>query len=64
MMMTLKVSGYFKLKYCLFMSPHNVGVEHWFCNSRVSGAIPGNLKKLFIWIKIHGLTQKQTVTEL
>ena len=36
------------------------GVEHWPCNPRVSGSIPGvgNLKKLFIWMKIHGLTQK------
>ena len=40
------------------MSPCCVGVEHWPCNPRVSGLIPGagNLKKLFIWIKIHGLT--------
>ena len=35
-------------------------------NQRVSGSSPGdgNLEKLFIWMKIHGLTQKQTVTEL
>ena len=46
--------------------PHDVEVERWLCNPRVSGSIPGagNLKKLFIWMKIHGLTQKQTVTEL
>ena len=33
-------------------------LEHWPCNPRVSGSIPGagNLKKLFIWMKIHGLT--------
>ena len=46
--------------------PRGVGVEHWPCNPRVSGAIhgAGNLKRLFIWMKIHGLTQKQKVTEL
>ena len=33
---------------------------------KVSGLIPGasNLEKLFIWMIIYGLTQKQTVTEL
>ena len=37
------------------VSPCGVGVEHWPCNPRVSGSIPGygNLKKLFIWMKIH-----------
>ena len=47
-------------------SPHGVEVERWLCNLRFSGSIPdaGNLEKLFIWMKIHGLTQKQTVTEL
>ena len=42
------------------LSPRGVGVEHWPCNPRVSGSIPGtgNLKKLFIWMKIHGHTQK------
>ena len=46
--------------------PYGIGVELWPCDPRVSGSIPGagNLKKLFIWIKIHGLLQKQTVTEL
>ena len=46
--------------------PYGVEVERWLCNPRVSGSIPGagNLEKLFIWMKIHGLTQKQTVTEL
>ena len=36
-----------------------VEVERWLCNPRVSGLIPGagNLKKLLIWMKIHGLTQ-------
>ena len=43
---------------------HGVEVERWLCNPRVSGSIPGDLEKLFIWMKIHGLTQKQTVTEL
>ena len=35
------------------------GVEFWPCYSRVSGLIPcaGNLKKLFIWMKIHCLPQ-------
>ena len=35
------------------------GIEGWPCNSRVSGFIPdaGKLKKLFIWMIIHGLTQ-------
>ena len=34
--------------------------ERWLCNPRVSGWISGagNLEKLFIWMKIHGLTQK------
>ena len=46
--------------------PYGVKVERWLCNPRVSGSIPGagNLEKLFIWMKSHGLTQKQTVTEL
>ena len=46
--------------------PHGVEIERWLCNPRVSGSIPGtdNLEKLFIWMKIHGITQKQTVTEL
>ena len=45
--------------------PHGVEVECWLCNPRVSGTIPGtgNLEKLCIWMKIHGLTRKQTVTE-
>ena len=40
-------------------SARGVG-EHWTCNLRVSGSIPGagNLKKLFNWMKIHGLPQK------
>ena len=44
---------------CLKVSPCGVEVEHWFCNPRVSGSVSGanNLKKLFIWMKIHGLTQ-------
>ena len=35
------------------------GIECWPCMPRVSGSISGtgNLKKLFIWMKIHGLTQ-------
>ena len=39
--------------------PHGVEIERWLCNPRVSGSIPGtdNLEKLFIWMKIHGLTQ-------
>ena len=46
--------------------PYGVEVERWLCNPRFNGSIPGagNLEKLFIWMKIHGLTQKQTVTEL
>ena len=38
---------------------NGVEVERWLCNPRVSGSIPGtgNLEKLFIWMKIHGLTQ-------
>ena len=41
------------------LSPRGIGVEHWPCNPRVSGSISGtgNLKKLFIRMKIHGLTQ-------
>ena len=33
--------------------------ERWTCNPRVSSSIPGagNLKKLLIWMKIHGLPQ-------
>ena len=33
--------------------------ERWTCNPRVSGSIlgAGNLKKLLIWMKIHGLQQ-------
>ena len=40
---------------------HGVEVECWLCNPRVSGLNldAGNLEKLFIWMKIHGLTQKQ-----
>ena len=40
--------------------PLGVGVERWPCNPRYSASIPGdgNLKKLLIWMKIHGLTQK------
>ena len=46
--------------------PHGVEVEHWLCKPRVSGSNPGagNLEKQFIWMKIHGLAQKQTVTDL
>ena len=46
--------------------PHGVKVERWLCNPSVSGSIlgAGNLEKLLIWMKFHGLTQKQTVTEL
>ena len=42
-----------------------MGLERWPSNPRVSGLIPGTgiLKKVFIWMKIHGLTQKQAVTE-
>ena len=34
--------------------------EPWTCNPRVSSSIlgAGNLKKLLIWMKIHGLPQK------
>ena len=37
------------------------GIECCPCDSKVSGSIPGavNLKKLFIWMKIHG--QSQTI---
>ena len=37
-----------------------VGGECWTCEPRVSGSSPGagNLKKLLIWMKIHGLPQK------
>ena len=33
--------------------------ELWTCNPKVSGSIPGasNLKKLLIWMKIHGFPQ-------
>ena len=50
----------------LSVSPRGVGLEHWLCNPRVSGLISGagNLEKLFNWMKIHGLAQKETVTEL
>ena len=42
--------------------PHGVEVECWLCNPKVSGLLLGadNLEKLFIWMKIDGLTQKQT----
>ena len=35
------------------------GIDRWPCIPRVSGLIPGasNLKKLFTWMKVHGLTQ-------
>ena len=47
-------------------------IEHWLCNPRISGLIPGsgNLKKLFIVMKIHInvkdilLLSTMTVTEL
>ena len=37
--------------------PRGLGGECWTCNPRVSGSIPcaSNLKKLLIWMKIHGL---------
>ena len=40
-------------------SPMAEGIERWLCNQRVSGSIAGtgNLKKLLIWMKIHGLIQ-------
>ena len=40
--------------------PMEEGIEHWPCNPRISGSIPGsgNLKNLFIVMKIHGLAQK------
>ena len=40
--------------------PRGLGGERWTCEPRVSGSIPGasNLKKLLIWMKIHGLPQK------
>ena len=43
----------------LILSPHGVGVEHLPYNPSVSGSIlsASNLKKLCIWMKIHGLTQ-------
>ena len=43
--------------------PHGVEVDCWLSNPRASVSIPCtcNLEKLFIWMKIHGLTQKQTV---
>ena len=46
--------------------PRSVGVEHWPCNPRVSGSLPGagNLKKLFIWMKIHGLTQNSYTLQI
>ena len=46
--------------------PHGVEVERWLCIPRVSCSNPGtgNLEKLFIWMKIHGLAQKKNVTEL
>ena len=36
-----------------------IGGESWTCDPRVSGSSPGagNLKKLLIWMKIHGLPQ-------
>ena len=39
--------------------PRDVEVEHWPCHQRVNGLISctGDLKKFFIWMKIHGLTQ-------
>ena len=39
--------------------PMEERIEHWPCNPRISGLIPGsgNLKKLFVWMKIHGLTK-------
>ena len=41
-------------------------VERWLCNPRVNGSIPssGKLKKLCILMKIDGIEQKQTSTEL
>ena len=40
--------------------PCGIGGERWTCDPRVSGLIPGavNLKKLLIWMKIHGLPQE------
>ena len=45
-------------------SARGVG-EHWTCNLRVSGSIPGasNLKKLFNWIKISE-TPHKIITEM
>ena len=41
--------------------PCGIGGERWTCDPRVSGSSPGtgNLKKLSIWMKIHGLPQKR-----
>ena len=40
--------------------PRGVGGERWTCDPTVSGSSlsAGNLKKLLIWMKIHGLPQK------
>ena len=46
--------------------PCGVEVERLPCNPRVSGSLPGagNLKKLFIWMKIHGLTQNSYTLQI
>ena len=46
-------------KFSLKWVPHGVEGERWLCNPRDCSSIPGtgNLEKLFIWMKIHGLTQ-------
>ena len=50
----------------LWCVPHGVEVECWLCNPRVNGSIPSSskLKKLCILMKIDGIEQKQTSTEL
>ena len=43
-----------------YLCTYHRGGERWTCDPRVSGSSPGagNLKKLLIWMKIHGLPQK------
>ena len=58
-------TGILTIKILIKWVPHCVEAERWLCNRRVSGSIgAGNLEKLLIWIRIDGLTWKQTVTEL
>ena len=55
---------FFGYNSSVLASVHGVDVDHWLCNPRVNGSIPGAgmLERLFMWMKIN--TQKQTVTEL